>query len=51
MYNPATLKASVDMSDSLARGADASPYFATREGIVDMCSKLCLILRKHSSAE
>jgi hypothetical protein len=41
MYNPSTLKASLDTSDCLARHADASPYFAMREGNVGMCAKLC----------
>ena len=41
MYNPSTLKASLDTSDCLARRADASPYFAMREGNVGMCAKLC----------
>jgi hypothetical protein len=42
MYNPSTLEASQDTGDCLARRADASPYFAMRQGNVDMSAKLCL---------
>jgi hypothetical protein len=41
MYNPSALEASQDTCDCLARRSDASPYFAMREGNVDMCAKLC----------
>jgi hypothetical protein len=33
MYKLSALKASLDTSDCLARRADASPYFAMREGM------------------
>jgi hypothetical protein len=40
MYNPSTLKASLDTSDSLARRADALPYVAMHERNMDMCAKV-----------